>query len=98
MGATLVRRMWQTRYEYPHLVYFSLGSLSAWLERFRFDVISHRYLPEIPTATIVDRLTTDGDIGRAKAYLAAPAVISVTLLDWLRGRSDALVVFARPRK
>jgi SAM-dependent methyltransferase len=98
MGATLVRRMWQTRYEYPHLVYFSLGSLSAWLKRFGFDVISHRFLPEIPTATIVDRLTTDGDIGKAKAYLAAPAIISVTLIDRLRGRSDALVVFARPRK
>jgi SAM-dependent methyltransferase len=98
VGASLMRRLWQTRYEYPHLMYFSLESLSAWLERFGFDVISHRYLPEIPTGTIVDRLTTDGDIGKAKAYLAAPAVMSVTLIDRFRGRSDALVVYARPRE
>ena len=96
LGASLVRRLWQTRYEYPHLVYFSLPSLSIWLRRFRFDVIGHRYLPEVPLGTIVDRLTTDGDIGRAQAYLAAPAVAGVTLIDALRGRSDALVVFARP--
>lgn len=97
-GASLVRRIWQTRYEYPHLVFFSLVSLSAWLGRFGFDVISHRYLPEIPNGTIVDRLTTDGDISKATAYLAVPAVMSVTLIDRLRGRSDALVVLARPRE
>jgi hypothetical protein len=88
--------MWQTRYEYPHLVYFSLRSLSLWLGRFGFGVLGHRYLPEVPAGTIVDRLTTDGDIGRRKAYLAAPAVLGVTAIDSLRGRSDALVVFARP--
>jgi SAM-dependent methyltransferase len=96
VGASLVRRMWQTRYEYPHLVYFSLRSLSLWLGRFGFGVLGHRYLPEVPAGTIVDRLTTDGDIGRRKAYLAAPAVLGVTAIDSLRGRSDALVVFARP--
>ena len=97
LGAGLVRRMWQTRYEYPHLTYFSLRSLSLWLDRFGFDVIGHRYLPEVPPGTVIDRLTTDGDIGRAKAYLAAPAVLGVNMLDRLRGKSDALVMFARPR-
>jgi SAM-dependent methyltransferase len=98
IGASLVRRVWQTRYEYPHLVYFSLPSLSLWLRRYGFDTIGHRYLPEVPIGTIVDRLTTDGDIDRAKAYLAAPVVAGVTLIDALRGRSDALVVFARVRR
>jgi SAM-dependent methyltransferase len=98
IGASLMRRMWQTRYEYPHLVYFSLESLSRWLHRFGFVVLDHRYLPEVDSRTVVDRLTTDGDIGKLKAYLAAPAVLGVTLIDSLRRRSDALVVFARPRR
>jgi len=97
IGASLMRRMWQTRYEYPHLVYFSLESLSRWLQRFGFVVLGHRYLPEVDSRTVVDRLTTDGDIGKLKAYLAAPAVLGVTLVDSLRQRSDALVVFAQPR-
>ncbi len=97
IGASLMRRMWQTRYEYPHLVYFSLESLSRWLQRFGFVVLGHQYLPEVDSRTVVDRLTTDGDIGKLKAYVAAPAVLGVTLVDSLRRRSDALVVFARPR-
>jgi cyclopropane fatty-acyl-phospholipid synthase-like methyltransferase len=97
IGESLIRRMWQTRYEYPHLVYFSLESLSRWLHRFGFVVLDHRYLPEVDSRTVVDRLTTDGDIGKLKAYLAAPAVLGVTLVDSLRRRSDALVLFARPR-
>jgi SAM-dependent methyltransferase len=96
-GASLVRRLWQTRYEYPHVVYFSLKSLSLWLERFGFRVLGSRYVPEVPAGTIIDRLTTDGDIGRAKAYLAAPAVLGITLIDSLRRKSDALVVLAQPR-
>jgi 2-polyprenyl-3-methyl-5-hydroxy-6-metoxy-1,4-benzoquinol methylase len=97
IGASLIRRMWQTRYEYPHLVYFSRRSLSLWLRRFGFDVLGHLYLPEVPIGTIIDRLTTDGDIRRATACLVAPAVLGVTLVDSLRGRSDGLVMFARPR-
>jgi len=98
MGASLIRRMWQTRYEYPHLVYFSIHSLSAWLERFGFRAVGHRYLPEVPTRTVIDRLTTDGDINRAKAYVVAPAVLGVNAVESLRGKSDGLVVFARPRR
>lgn len=97
VGASLIRRMWQTRYEYPHLVYFSLHSLSMWLERFGFRVVAHRYLPEVPSRTVIDRLTTDGDINRVKAYAVAPAVLGVNVVEALRGRSDGLVVFARPR-
>lgn len=95
-GADLVRRLWQTRYEYPHLVYFSLPSLSRWLNAFGFTVLAHRYVPEVPTRTAIDRLSTDGDISRAKAWLIAPAVVGVNLVEALRRKSDGLVVFARP--
>lgn len=96
-GTDLLRRMWQTRYEYPHLVYFSLPSLSRWLDAFGFTVLAHRYVPEVPTRTAIDRLSTDGDISRAKAWLIAPAVVGVNLVEALRGKSDGLVAFARPR-
>jgi hypothetical protein len=96
-GARLIRRMWQTRYEYPHLVYFSLDSLSVELERFGFSVVGHLYVPEVPTRTVIDRLSTDGDISRGKAWLVAPVVAAVNLVESLRGKSDGLVVFARPR-
>jgi hypothetical protein len=96
-AASLARRMWQTRHEYPHLGYFSLISLSRWLETFGFSVLGHRYVPEVPIRTTIDRLTTDGDISRGKAWLMAPGVVGVTLVESLRGKSDGLVVFARPR-
>lgn len=96
-GARLIRRMWQTRYEYPHLVYFSLRSLTTELERLGFMVITYRYVPEVPTRTVIDRLSTDGDISRRAAWIAAPAVVAVNLIESVRGKSDGLVVFARPR-
>jgi 2-polyprenyl-3-methyl-5-hydroxy-6-metoxy-1,4-benzoquinol methylase len=96
-GSTIVRRLWQTRYEYPHLLYFDRRNLTAWLSRHGFDVVAHRYLQEVPNTTAIDRLTTDGDIGRASARLLVPVVGAVNLVESIRGRSDSLVVVARPR-
>ena len=95
VGETLLRRMWQTEYEYPHTVYFDRPSLTCWLERHGFELLSTRYLPEVPLGTAVDRLTTDGAIGRWTARLLAPALLAVTAVDALRRRSDALVAIAR---
>jgi 2-polyprenyl-3-methyl-5-hydroxy-6-metoxy-1,4-benzoquinol methylase len=95
VGATFMRRLWQTDYEFPHTVYFDRRSLQAWLHRHGFVVVDVRYLPEVPARTIIDRLTHDGDIGRGQAYLMAPAVSVINVIEWLRRRSDALVVIAR---
>jgi 2-polyprenyl-3-methyl-5-hydroxy-6-metoxy-1,4-benzoquinol methylase len=97
VGATFVQRLWQTRYEFPHLVYFTRSNLVRWLQRFGFEVIGHRYLQEVPSGTILDRLTTDQDISRPLAYLLAPAVVGANLIEAIRRRSDSLVVFARSR-
>jgi SAM-dependent methyltransferase len=97
VGASLMRRLWQTRYEYPHLVYFSRRTLDLWLDRFGFSVLTHAYVPEVPTGTVLDRLTTDGDISRARAYVMAPAVAAANAIDALRGKTDSLVVIAKPR-
>jgi SAM-dependent methyltransferase len=97
MGASFVRRLWQTRYEFPHLAYFSLSTLTRWLARYGFEVLDHRYPQEVPNDTVLDRLTTDHDITRIRAYVLAPAVVGVNLVEAIRGKSDSLVVLARPR-
>ena len=94
-GATFMRRLWQTEYEFPHAVYFDRSSLNRWLQRHGFSVVDARYVPEVPTGTLIDRLTHDGDISRVQAYVLAPAVYIINALEWLRRRSDALVVLAR---
>lgn len=97
VGETLIRRMWQTEYEYPHTVYFDRVSLCRWLDQHGFDLLGVRYLPEVPPGTAVDRLTTDGAIPSWTARLLAPALYAITAIDALRRRSDALVAIARPR-
>ncbi|MDP9231298.1 MAG: class I SAM-dependent methyltransferase, partial [Actinomycetota bacterium] len=97
MGGSFVRRLWQTRYEFPHLAYFSLSTLTRWLARYGFEVLDHRYPQEVPNDTVLDRLTTDHDITRSRAYVLAPAVVGVNLVEAIRGKSDSLVVLARPR-
>ena len=95
LGVTFMRRLWQTDYEFPHTVYFDRRSLQGWLRRHGFTVVDVCYLPEVPLRTIIDRLTHDGDISRTQAYLLAPAVYIINAIEWLRRRSDALVVLAR---
>jgi 2-polyprenyl-3-methyl-5-hydroxy-6-metoxy-1,4-benzoquinol methylase len=95
LGATFMRRLWQTEYEFPHTVYFDRHTLQRWLQRHGFTVVDVSYIPEVPTRTVIDRLSHDGDISRARAYALAPAVYLINAIEWLRGRSDALVVLAR---
>jgi len=95
IGVTFMRRLWQTDYEFPHTVYFDRRSLLCWLQRHGFTMVDVRYLPEVPSRTIIDRLTHDGDISRLQAYCLAPAVYAINVIEWLRRRSDALVVLAR---
>ena len=95
LGVAFMHRLWQTDYEFPHTVYFDRRSLQGWLHRHGFVMVDYRYLPEVPTHKIIDRLTHDGDISRTKAYAMAPAVYVINAIEWLRRRSDALLVLAR---
>jgi SAM-dependent methyltransferase len=97
LGASFVHRLWQTRYEFPHLVYFSLPTLTGWLAHYGFEVLDHRYPQEVPNDTVLDRLTTDHDITRSRAYALAPGVVGINLVEAVRRKSDSLVVIARPR-
>lgn len=95
VGAVFMHRLWQTDYEWPHMVYFNRSTLQAWLQRHGFTMVGSTYLPEVPLRNIIDRLTHDGDISRWQAYLLVPAVSIINAIEWLRRRSDALVVVAR---
>ncbi|HEX6160127.1 MAG TPA: class I SAM-dependent methyltransferase [Thermoanaerobaculia bacterium] len=92
-----MRRLWQAGYEHPHTVYFDRRSLTRFLERNGFEVVAARYLAEVPARTAVDRLTLDGGMPRWMAMLAVPLFVAINAIERLRGRSDALVVLARPR-
>jgi SAM-dependent methyltransferase len=94
-GGPLIRRLWQTEYEYVHTVYFNRRSLACWLNRFGFDVVAWNYLPEVPLKTVVSRLTTDGGITPGSAYVLAPVIAGINLIESARGRSDALLMIAR---
>jgi len=98
IGAVFMHRLWQTDYEFPHQVYFSRVTLGAWLQRYGFVMMGSTYLPEVPLRTIIHRLTHDGDISRWQAYVLVPAVSIMNTIEWLRRRSDALVVVARRRR
>ena len=90
-----IQRLWQSAYEHPHTVYFDRPSLTRFLANHGFSVLAVRYLGEVPTATVIDRLTLDGSLPRWKARLALPLFLAISLIERVRRKSDALVVIAR---
>lgn len=91
-----VKRLWQSEYERPHAVYFDRATLTRFLGNQGFKVVAVRYLDEVPTSTVVDRLTLDRRMPKWKARLALPVFAAINLMEKVRGKSDALVVIARP--
>jgi SAM-dependent methyltransferase len=91
-------RLWQIGYAWPHTVYFARPTLTRFLERHGFTVAAHRYLAEVPLATAVSRLTMLGQMPRWQAFAALPAIAAVNAVEALRGKSDALVMVARPHQ
>lgn len=92
-----VRRLWQADYEHPHLVYFDQATLTRFLQKHGFEVVAAHYLEEVPVDTVVARLTLDGSTPRWKAMLAVPLFLAIGAIERMRGKSDALLVLARPR-
>src|SRR5262245_36939803 len=52
----VVKRLWQSEYEFPHMVYFNLQALTTYLENHGFKVLGHQCMEEVPTGTILNRL------------------------------------------
>jgi 2-polyprenyl-3-methyl-5-hydroxy-6-metoxy-1,4-benzoquinol methylase len=92
-----VERLWQSQCEHPHTVYFNESTLTHFLRNHGFDIVAVRYLDEIPTRTVVPRLTLTGDMPHWKARLVIPLVFAVNVIERLRRKSDALVVLAQAK-
>ena len=80
-----------------HTVYFDLSTLTRFLTGNGFDVVASRYLDEVPAGTVADWLTLDGRMSRWTARVAVPLFFAINLIERMRGKSDALLVLARPR-
>ena len=91
----IIKRLWQSEYEFPHTVYFSQQTLRRYLDNHGFTVIASRYLADVPNDTVIDRLLIDSTIPRWQAFLIAPAFYLINFVESWRGKSDALLMLAR---
>ena len=94
----VLERLWQSRYEFPHTVYFNARSLRRLMERHGFTVEEVRYIEEVPSGTASDRLRFDDSVRPWQASLLAPGVRAINALGRLTRRTDAMVVVARAPK
>lgn len=92
-----VKRLWQCDYEYPHTVYFNEETIKLFLQNNGFEPIAMKYLEELPSQTILNRLLMDNTIPRWQAILFAPGFLFINLIEKLRRKSDALLVVAKKK-
>lgn len=93
--SSVIKRLWQSEYRYPHTVYFNSATLSRLLEQNGFKVLSIQYIQEVPNRTILSRLRMDSTISMPKAVAIAPALVAINTLESIRGKSDALLLIAQ---
>jgi 2-polyprenyl-3-methyl-5-hydroxy-6-metoxy-1,4-benzoquinol methylase len=92
----MIKRLWQSEYEFPHTVYFNERSLRAYLENHGFEVVARKYIEDVPNQTVIDRLVMDDTVPRWQAYLLAPAFYLINFAERIRAKSDAMLMLARP--
>ena len=93
--AGIIKRLWQSEYEYPHTVYFNRKTLGLFLANHGYEIVATKYLAEVPNSTVMDRLRMDNTIPAWQAIVIAPALYLINAVEALRGKSDALLVVAR---
>lgn len=91
----VIKRMWMSEAKFPHTVYFNQQTLQRYLETHSFKVIGYCYLEEVPTTTVLDRLTLTGTIPRYQALLFAPGFYLINFIERMRDKSDALLMLAQ---
>ncbi len=91
----VIKRLWMFEYKFPHRVYFSEYSLSAFLRRNGFIIEGIHYTAAMPTGTILKRLQMNSTLSSYKVLLLAPLAVIINLVEKLRRRSDSLVILAR---
>ena len=98
VAASVIKRLWQSEYEFPHRVYFDAPSLAELLTNTGFEILEEHYLEEVPNNTILQRIAIDDTIPTWQGLLLAPAFFSINVVEALRNKSDALLVLARRRE
>ena len=93
--SAVIKRLWQSEYEYPHLVYFNQSTLTRFLENRGFEPLAFEYLAEVPNSTVIDRLFMDDTIPKWQAMVSVPVFYLINLIESIRGKSDALLALAR---
>jgi 2-polyprenyl-3-methyl-5-hydroxy-6-metoxy-1,4-benzoquinol methylase len=91
----VVKRLWQSEYEFSHTIYFNQKTLRQYLENHGFEVETFLYLEEVPNNTILDRIFMDDTIPRWQGFLIAPAFYLVNFIEKLLNKSDTIVILAR---
>ena len=95
LASGVIKRLWQSEYEFPHTVYFNQRTLGMFLRNHGFDVVEVRHVEDVPNETVIARLLMDDTIPPWQAYLMAPAFYIINFVEKQRGKSDALLVLAR---
>jgi hypothetical protein len=90
----VVRRLWQSEYEFPHTVYFSRATLELFSRNHGLDTVAYCEMEEVPSHSVIDRLVMDSTIPSWQAYLISPAFYLINLIEKRRGKSDALLMLA----
>ena len=98
LGRGAIERLWQSNYEFPHLVYFNRTSLQLLLQSAGFHIVEARALEEVPLGTIFKRLSMDGTIPGWQKPLLAPVFVLINLTEKVRRKTDALLVIASKRR
>jgi SAM-dependent methyltransferase len=91
----VIKRLWQSEYEYPHTVYFNARTIKLYLENHGFELLTLRYLEDVPNATVRNRLLMDNTISKGEARLIAPTFYIINFIEKLRAKSDAMLILAQ---
>lgn len=91
----VLKRLWQSEYEFPHKLYFNQEALRQFLLKHDFEIASFAYLDEVPNETVMDRLLLDDSIGKAQACAMVPAFYLINAIESMRHKSDTMVMIVR---
>lgn len=94
-----LERMFQVHYPYPHLFYFTLGSLTLLAQRAGFDVVRVGRVDGFAVGGALSRARMDETLGalqKATRYATAAALVLFALLQRLMP-ADNIFVILRPR-
>ena len=90
----VIKRLWQSDFEFPHTVYFNRNTLTMYLENHGFKVDLFQLLEEVPNATVLDRLLIDNTFPFWQAILLVPGIFLINFINYFWNNSDSMLMVA----